>query len=378
MQIALGSPETYGYASHTNLPALPKLVLSSRILEKQAKRFLTGFPGSTAYAVKANDHPEIIRRLATAGIIHFDVASIPEMMTVREAVPNSILHYHNPARSDEELRLAISRFGCRRFAVDHLSELKKIRSSVTHPGETEIAIRFRDCNASQAVQAFKSKFGVAELEAAQLLQQAKAMGFKVGLTFHPGSQALDPVAYVQHIEAALRIARTAGRDPAFINMGGGFPAKYEGIDSPPLERFFSEIERSANSLFTTNTPNLECEPGRALVAEAGTLITTIKCVRHDRKELFLNDGIYGGLMEVSQFPTLKPSYHVPDMTNGETQEWTVYGPTCDPVDVLPHKLVLPVAIQEGQRIEFKGVGAYSTATATRFNGYGAIEVEVTA
>jgi ornithine decarboxylase len=55
---------------------------------------------------------------------------------------------------------------------------------------------------------------------------------------------------------------------------------------------------------------------------------------------------------------------------GECCAYTVYGPTCDPLDVLPGKLNLPTNIQEGDYLEFSSVGAYGAATSTRFSGYG--------
>jgi diaminopimelate decarboxylase len=79
-------------------------------------------------------------------------------------------------------------------------------------------------------------------------------------------------------------------------------------------------------------------------------------------------------MEVSQAPDLMPFYrvirdgHVLELAGGN--ELTVFGPTCDPLDVLPHKLRLPADVREDDVIEFAGIGAYGMATSTRFNGYG--------
>ncbi len=357
---------------------VPQLRISSAILAKQAQRFLNRFPGTTSFAVKANDDPAIVSQLANSGIAHFDVASIPEMASISKIAPSARLHYHNPVRSTEELQIALTQHRCRRFAVDHFDELEKITAHVDEPGEIEIAIRFRDAAPSQAVQAFSSKFGASELEAAQLLQRAQRYGFKTGLTFHPGSQTLTPEPYVQHIETAARISKTSGINPDFLNVGGGFPANYTGLNSPPLEVFFADISSATAQNFGKDVPLLECEPGRSLVAEAGTLTTTIKAVRSDRREFFLNDGIYGGLMEVSQFPKLQPRYALKSVHHEphDLEQWTVYGPTCDPIDVLPFKLRLPGNVAEGTQLSFYGVGAYSTATATRFNGYGRIDVVV--
>ena len=378
MQLTATSTMDTGYAEEAVGDALPRLHISSKTLKHQALRFLHGFNGSTSYAVKANDNPDIIRNLHSAGISHFDVASIPEMEAVKSAAPFSRLHYHNPVRSIQELQTALLKYNCRRFAVDHLDELEKIAAIVADPSQIEIAIRFRDPAPSQAVQAFKSKFGASELEAAQLLLRAKARSFRTGLTFHPGSQTLNPEPYVHHIATASRISKTSGVKLDFLNVGGGFPANYTGLEPQPLKRYFTAIADAVARNFGSRAPLLECEPGRALVAEAGILETRIKAIRRDRCEVFLNDGIYGGLMEVSQFPDLQPQYELSGnpCPRHNLQEWTAYGPTCDPIDVLPFKLALPGNIAEGQRLNFHGVGAYSTATATRFNGYGCIDVAI--
>jgi ornithine decarboxylase len=127
-------------------------------------------------------------------------------------------------------------------------------------------------------------------------------------------------------------------------------------------------------------PALECEPGRALCAGSVSLLTKVKLVRRQTGDVFLNDGLYGGLMEVCQAPSLMPFYRVirdGRVVETAAAEYTVYGPTCDPLDVLPGKLRLPADIREDDVIEFGGVGAYGTATATRFNGYGAFDIAVT-
>jgi ornithine decarboxylase len=96
-------------------------------------------------------------------------------------------------------------------------------------------------------------------------------------------------------------------------------------------------------------------------------------VKPSRRELYLNDGIYGALMEMSQAPALAPHCRVLRdgvVHGGPVQRFTAYGPTCDPLDRIPGELVLPADIAEDDVIEFSTVGAYGAATATRFNGYG--------
>lgn len=357
----------------------PTLKISRDEIRKQYRAFNEGFPGRVSFAVKANSHQGVLKALSECGMSNFDVASVEEIEMVKRANPKAVLHYHNPIKSRDEIQQAIEIHGCRRFSVDHLDELEKIAELVPLADKSiEIAVRFRlDAPIENStIQAFDSKFGATPEEAARILKLVAERGFSAGLTFHPGSQTQDPQSYVRHIEAASRIQNSAGIILDFLNVGGGFPTHYKGLKFPELDVFFNAISIAYKHHFDIIKTSLECEPGRALVAGAGTLITSVKATRRDRQELYLNDGIYGGLMEVSQFPDLQPEYAAPTCQDwSHNIEWTVYGPTCDPIDVLPKQLSLPADLKEGDRIEFKGTGAYSLSTATRFNGFGDLKVE---
>jgi len=356
----------------------PVLYISRSELRKNSHRFLQHFPGETTYAVKANSNTLVLQELVRNGVSTFDVASIPEMKMVKAVHPQATLHYHNPVHSQREIELAYFEYGCKRFAVDHIDELRKIHSIVPNPAEIELAVRFCTKSNAKAVMAFKSKFGALKLEAVRILQEARRLGFMTGLTFHPGSQTTSAAPYIEHIIEAAEIAHLAGKKLFFLNVGGGFPAHYEGLETAQLETYFEAIRKTTINVFGKEAPKLECEPGRAMVAAAGTLETRIKTVRRDKREVFLNDGIYGGLMEVYQFPALRPAYKhecgTPSIST--CAEWTVFGPTCDPIDMLPFKLSMPDTIKENDIVRFIGIGAYCNATATGFNGYGQIGVKL--
>jgi diaminopimelate decarboxylase len=95
-----------------------------------------------------------------------------------------------------------------------------------------------------------------------------------------------------------------------LNVGGGFPSRYASSRGPLMAEFFETIRSAVATAFDGNLPELECEPGRALCAPGVSLLTRVKLVRRSNGDLFLNDGIYGGLMEVSQAPDLMPFYRV--------------------------------------------------------------------
>lgn len=358
-------------------PELPVLCFSPNRLNASASRFKRHFPGEVAYAVKANASTDAIMTIAASGVTVFDVASLVEMKMVRAAAPRCSFHYHNPVKSRTEIASAYRDFGCVRFAADHADEIDKIAAVVGHTAGIEIAVRFRLPAHGRSIHDFSTKFGATPSEASQLLGHAEARGFACALTFHPGSQCSDPVAWRRHIQSAAEIGADAGVKLAALNVGGGFPARYVGAHAPELEVFFATIRQAADDAFgKDNAPALECEPGRGIVAPAQSLLTRVKLVKPGRREIFLNDGIYGALMEVSQAPDMIPpcrAIRLDGQMSEEFLDWTVYGPTCDPLDTLPVSLHLPRDIAEDDYIEFGTIGAYGTATSTRFNGYGQFE-----
>lgn len=354
-------------------PQHPVLCFSEEILSAQLQRFLTGFPGQVSYAVKANDNAQVLAALVAAGLNVFDVASLEEMAAVRAQHPEALFHYHNPVKSRQEIETAYRRFGVRQFAFDDGAELAKL-IDICKPEETTLMVRFR-LEGSQAVHDFSSKFGASQLEAVPLLRAAHEAGFAAGLTFHPGSQCFDPNAYPYHIAAAAQISLAAGVELASLNIGGGFPAPYAEDDLAPLDVYFDAIAVGAQVHFKGRVPPLACEPGRALVASCMSLLVAVKHVRPNTGEVFLQDGIYGTLMEFSQ-TSLRPAVRL--LRNGtqclSPSPFLIYGPTCDPLDRLPGTYDLPSDIREGDYLEFATMGAYSTATCTRFNGYGDVRI----
>ena len=359
--------------ARTVQPEAPVFCFSAPELTARARTFLDGFPGEVAYAVKSNPGPHVLKTLAAAGVAVFDVASVEEMADVRAAAPRAVLHYHNPVKSRAEIARARFGFGCTRFAADDEAEIAKIAEVVGSTSGIGIAVRFRLPSHGASAHDFSSKFGATPEEAVELLRQVVALGFAPVLTFHPGSQCTDPAAWARHIEVAAGIVSRAGVRLAALNVGGGFPWRYRDGVAPPLAVVFAAIEAAAVTAFRGDAPRLECEPGRGLVAGSTSLLTRVKLVKGKRGEAFINDGVYGGLMEVAQAPALAPPHRV--IRNGaviaaaDLKPFVVYGPTCDPLDRLPGELLLPADLREDDYIEFGALGAYGAATATCFNGY---------
>ena len=348
-------------------PERPVLYFAPETLAATARRFQGGFAGLVTYAVKANPEPAVVATLWAAGIRAFDVASPAEIDLVRAIAPEAALHYNNPVRSPAEIEHAVAA-GVLSWSVDGLGELGKLIGRV--PKGTEVAVRLALPVAGAAYD-FGSKFGEDPAGAAALLRAVAAAGFAPAMTFHPGTQCLDPAAWARYIETCADVVEAASVRLARLNVGGGFPAD-RGKGATALEPIFAAIAEATARAFGAGAPGLVCEPGRAMVAEAFTLATRVKAVRDDGA-LFLNDGIYGLLAEAPLMGAIERLRVVaPDGTprDGAPLARVLYGPTCDSVDRLPEPLPLPADVTEGDYLLWAGMGAYSTATCTRFNGYG--------
>lgn len=196
-------------------------------------------------------------------------------------------------------------------------------------------------------------------------------GFIPSITFHPGTQCEDPQAWKSYIIEAAAVARAAGVALKRLNVGGGFPANTAN-NAPDLNHFFTLINETVMAEFGTTTPALVCELGRAMVASAFSHATRVKSV-NDKGDVFLNDGIYGGL---SEFPVLDVARHhtiLPPTRSMIEAPTLVFGPTCDSLDVLPGQIMLPCDIADDDYIIFANMGAYVKGVTTDFNGYGQLE-----
>lgn len=349
-------------------PDRPVLFFDPNVLRRQVALFQKTFAEGLSYAVKANNCPQVLDTVLDCGICSFDVASPAEIEQVRKKAPAAALYYNNPIRSPDEIEFALQA-GVTSFSVDRLSELEKLFAQMP-PRAAFISIRFKHENPLSAY-GFGAKFGATLAEAEHLYETAVRRGYRTGLYFHVGTQCNRAEAWSEHLRIAARIAGTARCRPADINVGGGFPS-WRTAERPRLDEIFRAIETDFRSHFDPDKVRLLCEPGRALIADAVTLAARIKA-RSPDGTLYLNDGLYGRLNE---FPLVGPAGRIDLLAasghrrSGPTRPFKIFGPTCDSVDILPEPLELPKGCQEGDYVLFHGMGAYSNASATQFNGYG--------
>ena len=350
-------------------PQNPVLFFAPSALQAMARRFIDGFPGMVTYAVKSNPEEAVIDNLVAAGLRGFDVASPFEMQMIRRLAPDAAMHYNNPVRARAEIAAAVE-LGVKSYSVDSRSELAKLIEMVPAEG-TEISVRFKLPVAGAAYN-FGAKFGATADVATDLLKAVAAAGFIPSITFHAGTQCTDPAAWESYIRVAGQIARDAGVTIARLNVGGGFPSHRLEAVHPALESIFTRIDSVATEVFGDNRPLLVCEPGRAMVGDAFTVAARVKALRDDT-HVFLNDGVYGTLNElpvigvIDRTSVVTPEGH---LRKGPLAGRIVFGPTCDSIDRLPGEVMLAADIAEGDFVLFNGMGAYSTVTNSRFNGFG--------
>jgi ornithine decarboxylase len=357
-------------------PVDPVTLLRPHAASRAARFFVEKFPGRSMYAVKANPSPDLLRVLWESGITHYDVASIAEVRLVARTLPQATLCFMHPVKAEEAIREAYANHNVRVFSLDSMEELAKITRATGDATDLTLCVRLR-VSSEHSKLSLASKFGAAPGESKELLFAARQAADALGICFHVGSQAMTPEAYAQAMERVRAAIVEAAVTVDVIDVGGGFPSSYPGMEPPPLERFFETIHRSFESLPISYSAELWAEPGRALCAEYSSLVVRVE--KRRGSELFINDGAYGALFDAAhigwRFPVellREPESRARDM------EFSFYGPTCDDMDHMAGPFLLPADTQAGDYIEIGMLGAYGCAMRTAFNGFGANEAVVVA
>lgn len=358
-------------------PDQPAILNRPHAAARAARFFVEKFPGKSLYAVKANPSPDLLRILWDAGVTHYDVASVVEVRLVRETLPQATLCFMHPVKSSAAIREAYFSHGVRVFSLDSLEELEKIKNACDNAEDLTLCVRLR-VSSEYSELSLASKFGCDLTNAAELLQATRQAADSLGVCFHVGSQSMSPHAYVQALERVRAAIVDASVLVDIIDVGGGFPSIYPGMEPPPLEDYFGVIDRTYESLPVSYSAELWCEPGRALSAEYNSMIVRVE--RRRGTELYINDGAYGALFDAAhvgwRFPVRVLRGEVANDVDigAEMEPFSFYGPTCDDMDHMEGPFELPADIRAGDYIEVGMLGAYGAAMKTAFNGFGATEV----
>jgi ornithine decarboxylase len=352
-------------------PAEPVTLLRPHAARRAARFFVEKFPGRSLYAVKANPSPDLLRILWDSGVTHYDVASIGEVRLVAQTLPEAVLCFMHPVKAEEAIAEAYHVHGVRTFSLDTLDELEKIVAATAMDGERatdlNLLVRLR-VSSDHAKLSLASKFGAEPGEVKALLLASRQASDALGICFHVGSQAMSPAAYAEAMSRVRDAIVEAAVTVDIVDVGGGFPSWYPGMEPPPLESYFAVIHETFEKLPISYSAELWCEPGRALCAEYGSLIVRVEKRRGN--ELYINDGAYGALFDAAHIGWRYPVELLRDMdSHVRPMEFSFYGPTCDDLDHMAGPFTLPGDVQAGDYIEVGMLGAYGSAMRTGFNGF---------
>jgi ornithine decarboxylase len=355
-------------------PVQPVTLIRPHAARRAARFFVEKFNGRSLYAVKANPSPELIQLLWESGITHFDVASIAEVRLVARMAPGATLCFMHPVKAEEAIREAYFTHNVRTFSLDSLEELEKIMRATDQATDLTLCVRLR-VPSDHAKLSLAAKFGAAPDETKALLFAARQAADALGICFHVGSQTMSPQAYVQALGRVRNAIVEAAVTVDVIDVGGGFPSIYPGMEPAPLEAYFDAIHNAFEALPISYSAELWAEPGRALCAEYASLLVRVERRRGD--QLYINDGAYGALFDAAHVGWRFPVELVREGgSDAKDMAFSFYGPTCDDIDHMAGPFMLPADIQPGDYIEIGMLGAYGCAMRTGFNGFTAGETVV--
>ncbi len=371
-------PQVGGYPVYTGdsasvitalRPDAPLYIIRPDVLAETARDFVRQFPGTPMYAVKCNPDRLVLQTLWRSGVKSFDAASIDEVRLVRKTLPKAKIYFMHPVKAPESIAEAYNVHGVRAFVLDTVDELYKILKSTHLAADLELFVRLALPKNEQALVDFSGKFGARADDAIVLLQKCRTVGAQVGVSFHVGTQSLEPEVYDRAMAWAADVVERSGVYIDALDVGGGFPVHYPDSKPPPLGDFMRAISDAADRYGFAGVPLL-AEPGRALVATCGSLVVRVEQRRGDM--LYINDGVYGGMLDAG--PLLKMRFPAQAVRKGRKvaadTAYSFAGPTCDSIDMMPGPFMLPADMAEGQWIEIGCMGAYSGCVRTNFNGFG--------
>ena len=353
---------------NTLKPDFPVYCIRPESIKTSTQFFKKNFPGKVLYAVKTNPDRNVLSHIINNGIENFDAASINEIQLIRSLKPDAHIYFMHTVKSRNDIAEAYFNLGIKDFSLDTKDELIKILDATNNAKDLTLYVRIAISNEHAEID-LSRKFGAHASEALGLVRLCKEHANKIGISFHVGSQCMHKVSFTKAITEVGNIIKKTKIIPDIINVGGGFPSIYPDLNPEPLENYLDEIKNSIAKLNLPFSPELICEPGRAIVAESGS--TIVKVNLRKKNKLYINDGTYGTLFDAGVPNFILPSRMI---LNGRVQSrkftaFNFYGPTCDSMDYMKGPFLLPNNIKEGDYIELGQLGAYGLTFRTKFNGF---------
>jgi diaminopimelate decarboxylase len=333
---------------------------------------LTEIPGLICYSVKANSNLRILSLLREAGA-GFDIVSGGELARVLRAGadPERVV-FSGVGKTVAEMDAGLAA-GILMFNVESAGELELLADRARARGKpAPVSVRVNP-DVVAATHPYVStgqiihKFGVPTDEALELYRRAAAskhMSVR-GVACHIGSQILEVEPFLKAMDEILSVAealRTMGTDVEFLDLGGGYGIRYADEQPLAMERL---IDGLAARLRGT-TYRLIIEPGRALVGDAGVLLTRVLYVKRSQQKNFIV--VDAGMNDLMR-PTLYGSYHeIVPVEQRPTERLTadVVGPLCETGDFLAQDREMP-DVRAGDLLAILTVGAYGYVLASNYN-----------
>jgi ornithine decarboxylase len=355
-------------------PATPCLVLDVDRVEQNYRRLMAAMPlARVYYAVKANPAAPILDRLTALGS-SFDAASWEEIEACLAAGARPAdISFGNTVKKVSAIKAAHAA-GVTMFAFDSEPELKKLAQ---HAPGARVYCRILVENKG-AEWPLSRKFGCEMGMAKDLMVKAAAWGMDpYGISFHVGSQQTQTGAYqaaIARVAMLFTDLREAGVNLRMVNLGGGYPVRYRA-EVPEIDAFGDAIMGAMTEHFGNALPEMVIEPGRFMVGDAGVVSSEVVLVSRKGEDdpvrwVYLDIGRFGGLAE-TEGEAIRYEFRTPH-DGGAEGPVTIAGPTCDSTDTLYEKsnYRLPMALEDGDRVELLSTGAYVTTYASQaFNGF---------
>lgn len=329
--------------------------------------------------MKCNPDTQVLRLLAELGT-GFDCASKAEIEQVLKiGVDATRIIYAQPCKTNSYVRFAAEK-GVKQMTFDNADELYKIKKIFP---DAELFLRISTDDSSSLCR-LSLKFGAPLDSTDGLLGLAKELNLNVvGVCFHVGSGASDPMAYMKAVQDASVVFNQAvhhGFHLRTLDVGGGFTS--ETFEDMALAL------REALDIHMPSHVSVIGEPGRYYVSTAFTLACsiiarrTIEVPETGEKSymLYLNDGLYGNFSSIMfdhQHPEARILHFGNRMMFGHPSgrhsingiEYSIWGPTCDGIDRIAESIRFDHALNVGDWLYFENMGAYTKCSATRFNGF---------
>ena len=360
----------------------PLLAIDYDVLDRAVASFLDAcepYGIEVAYAGKALLLTALAKHLKHTRL-QLDVCSLGELAAAERAgFPPERLTLHGCGKTDDELDAALEgRVG--RIAVDNLDELHRLKQRASGTYAVDVLLRINTgieahTHAFVRTAGSRSKFGFDPHElpkAIDVLKDAQSLHF-TGLHGHIGSQIYESQAFVEHVLALMERAAYcahAGLKTEVLIAGGGF-----GVGEP--DRAPMDPALTAKAIAQTGgkearrwnipVPRIGIEPGRALIAQAGTSVYSVMAVKRQFERAY---AIVDGGMYENPRPALYNAYHhivCASRDDDTVVEMTVCGRTCENDELGVAKL--PSTLRAGDLIAVQTTGAYTYSMASNYNRF---------